>query len=242
MESKFEFDMWLVEILERNIWNIKLKDDFREVTIPINLPGLFYSKVDVGDLDKISFLENLGFNLVETNVQFEREANPSLCFGIHKEDEMRFVKELDSQAVKSIAWDSFLYSRFHLDPMISNELANKIKAEWAENYFHGKRGDKMIVAVVNGEVVGFLLLLYKNTREEEFVFIDLIAVKEEFRSQRIAQSMMAFIAYNYGPTKIRAGTQIVNTPSVRFYEKNGFRMVGASYTFHLHKGENKCAV
>ena len=237
MESSYQYDEWLSKILGRNVWNLVLEGDFRRKVFDLVNSGFAYSKVDVEDLERIAFLEYLGFNLVETNVVFERRANPSLCFGAHRE--MRFAEERDSEAVKGIARNSFRYSRFHLDPIIPNELANRIKAEWVGNYFEGKRGDKMIVAVVNGEVVGFLLLFFE--REKSFV-IDLIAVGKEFRNRGIAQSMVAYIAYDCGPIEIRTGTQIVNLPSVRFYEKNGFRMVGASYTFHLHKGENKCAV
>jgi ribosomal protein S18 acetylase RimI-like enzyme len=134
--------------------------------------------------------------------------------------------------VVGLARRSFIYSRFHLDKAIPRETADTLKAEWVGNYFTGKRGDQMVVALVDGTIVGFLQLLYGR---DKTVTIDLISVDASQRRKGIASDMIAYAEAECGDFKqIRVGTQIANVPSIRLYEKIGFRVTGAQYVFHYH--------
>ena len=115
--------------------------------------------------------------------------------------------------------------------MISNEIADTIKRKWAGNFFRGQRGDRMIVATFNEQVVGFLQLLCRKPT----LIIDLIAVDSEHRGKGIASSMIGYASANCGRwIRMLVGTQISNTPSTRAYEKLGFRMKHAEYVVHYH--------
>jgi ribosomal protein S18 acetylase RimI-like enzyme len=136
--------------------------------------------------------------------------------------------------VVEVAGRSFKYSRFHLDRAIPAELANKIKAAWVGNYFAGRRGQQMVIALVEGTIGGFVQLLYS---QDKILTIDLIAVAENQRRKGIAGDMIAFAEAECGPFEhIRVGTQIANIPSMRLYEKLGFRVTEAHYVFHYHYG------
>ena len=76
-----------------------------------------------------------------------------------------------------------------MDPRIPGELADAIKARWAENYFRGERGDRMVVAGCKGRVEGFLQLLYGN---EKTLVIDLIGVAKASRRRGLGRAMLAF--------------------------------------------------
>jgi ribosomal protein S18 acetylase RimI-like enzyme len=137
----------------------------------------------------------------------------------------------DRQAVEDIARKSFLYSRFHLDPAFSRAVADRIKAEWAGNFFHGQRGDHMVVAEVAGAVRGFLQLLQD---EPERMTIDLIAVAEDVRGRGVASAMMGYAMRACRARTLRVGTQAANLASLRLYENLGFRVIATSYVLHRH--------
>ena len=81
------------------------------------------------------------------------------------------------------------------------------------------------------KIVGFTLLLVPTDSE---VVIDLIAVDDAYRRRGIAAEMIAFVESQFAPAQLVVGTQVANLPSVRLYEKLGFRLAGAQYVFHFH--------
>ncbi|MEW6664760.1 MAG: GNAT family N-acetyltransferase [Thermodesulfobacteriota bacterium] len=192
-------------------------------------PVFAYSKVHVSDYLGARALADLKFRIVETNVTLEKPLGRKR--GQTGSGEARLAVPGDREAVAGVAGRSFLYSRFHADPLIPAGMANEIKARWAENFFLGKRGDSMIVAGVGSRITGFLQLLHS---ERELV-IDLIAVDPEFRKRGTARNMITFAANRLdGFDRMRVGTQVANIPSVRLYESLGFRVANATYVFHFH--------
>jgi len=132
----------------------------------------------------------------------------------------------------SLERNNFKYSRFHLDPAIEDRVSNEIKAQWARNYFRGDRGNQMVVSEKDGQVTGFLQLLYNA----DTLIIDLIAVSKENRNKNIASEMINFAENKLeGFTKIRVGTQAANIPSIGLYEKLGFSINYMKYVFHYHR-------
>jgi ribosomal protein S18 acetylase RimI-like enzyme len=161
---------------------------------------------------------------MDTNVQLRRSGTP-LAEGPAS---VRPAKMDDAAAVRVLAAEAFIYDRFHRDPQIGHETASRLKAEWAGNYFAGRRGDRMIVAEDQQGICGFLQLLSTNNA----AVIDLIAVDVRCRGKGIGRSMIALAAK--GARDMVVGTQIANLPSLALYEKLGFQFASASYVLHLH--------
>ena len=137
----------------------------------------------------------------------------------------------------AIAARSFRTSRFHLDPSIPNETADRIKAAWAENYFAGHRGDLMLIAEQDGEVAGFLQALRGSN---DTLVIDLLAVAEAAARRGLARAMierLAAEARGQQASALRVGTQAANLPSCRLYESLGFRLTAAETVLHFHGWE-----
>ncbi|MFH1447123.1 MAG: GNAT family N-acetyltransferase, partial [Chloroflexota bacterium] len=136
------------------------------------------AKVAVTRIDELRHLQDLGFRIVDPNVQLSRKAE-SLQYG---PEMCRFAVPEDERRVHDIAASSFSVSRFHLDTKIPKETADRVKAEWAGNFFHGSRGDWMVVAEDNDEnrLAGFLQLLRHG---DEAIQIDLISVAENARGR-----------------------------------------------------------
>lgn len=239
--TSIDHDIWLEKILERDVFKVKLIED-RDGTLNASLGPkdslesllakksvFLYSKISSDQVSRIRYLEKLGFNLADTTITFEKKRSKR---SMHSEGlNVRMSALKDKERVMEIAASSFKYSRFHMDNKIPTIKADRIKAEWAGNFFTGQRGDEMVVAVVNGKVAGFLLLLCSG----ETIAIDLVAVEKKYLRKGLAMRMICFAETALeGFRTIRVGTQAVNIPSMRFYESLGFCVIETGYVFHYH--------
>jgi ribosomal protein S18 acetylase RimI-like enzyme len=191
-------------------------------------PVFLYAKLPTGAVAALRDLEKLGFAVIDTNVVFERPAREDRIPSIPT----RQARPDDSGAVMALAAGSFSHSRLHLDPAIPRQIADRSRAEWAGNFFTGRRGDHMIVAEAEGEVAGFAQLLGPR---DGVVTIDLIGVAAPFRRRGIAAALIAASGKIAGAQTLRVGTQIANTPSLRLYETLGFRIAETHYVLHCHR-------
>jgi len=225
-------DQWLSSILGKSVFQIDSK--FISQLVYSRLPqgpALVMVKVPVSNIDDCKHLQDLNFFLVDTNVQLQKLRGKS-SFLTNKLN-IRFSNPSDQEGVLKIAANSFTYDRFHNDPDITQESAEKIKVEWAKNYFKNARGNWMVVAEDKGNISGFLQLLHGV---DGALIIDLIAVDQNYRHTGVSQRMISFAIQNCETkTKVvRVGTQIANLPSIALYLKMGFCVTSAQYVFHYH--------
>lgn len=232
-------DFWLAERIGRNAYRLAVDenllgragiDDRALLGYVLSESVFIYSRVSPTFAAGMRFLRRHRFDLVDTNVVFEKAIGglrpPGAGF------EIRDAVPADRNGVVEVAGGSFTCSRFHLDPEIPRAVANRIKADWANNYFEGKRGQRMVVAIDERRVAGFLQLLHGR---DGVMTIDLVAVDERHRRKGMAREMIAFAETTAtGMQRVRAGTQVANAASIRLYEDLGFRFVEAAYVFHYH--------
>ncbi len=204
-----------------------------------NSPCFISAKLSTSDLDSIRIVESMGFNLIDTNVRFQKSlVNQIKEFPLPSGYSIRLTKDEDQNCIGSVAQNSFVYSRFHVDPLVDNHKADLIKRKWVENFYLGQRGDYMIVACFKSKPIGFAQIICRN----DTLIIDLIAVDSAHHGKGLASSMITFaesLALDHSPaTKMLVvGTQLANRPSISFYEKLGFRLCHAEYIFHYHSNE-----
>ena len=225
-------DPFLGSFLDRPTFSVTSPKNCNRACFGTGKQGFADAKVSSNEPKTGRWLQDVGFRLIDTNVQLDRPVG--LEWPERKgftKYEIRFARNEDRPEIENIAGNSFVFSRFHLDPDIPNESADQLKSAWAGNYFEGKRGDNMVVASIRRNPVAFLQLL----QQSETLVIDLIAVSASHQGKGLATEMIRFAAENCGVfQKILVGTQIANVPSLRVYEKLGFRICGASYVFHYH--------
>lgn len=235
-------DSWLTAILQCDVYRLTIDDmpaeQLKDSSFQLNnlveqkpgVPIFIYTKVATEALSVVKWVEQMGFNLIDTNIAFDKPISSAST--LTGQSEVRFAIPTDEAQTVAVARENFIYSRFHLDSAIPRQAADTVKAEWVRNYFWGRRGQQMVVAEVEGRIAGFLQLLYGPGKT---LVIDLIAVDKTQRRKAIASDMIAFAEANCGEfTHIRVGTQIANIPSLRLYEKIGFRVTEAHYVFHYH--------
>ena len=185
-------DQWLSSILGKSVFQIDSR--FISQLVYSRLPqgpALVMVKVPVSNIDDCKHLQDLNFFLVDTNVQLQKLRDKS-SFLTNKLN-IRFSNPSDQEGVLKIAANSFTYDRFHNDPDITQESAEKIKVEWAKNYFKNARGNWMVVAEDKGNISGFLQLLHGV---DGALIIDLIAVDQNYRHTGVAQRMISFAIQN----------------------------------------------
>jgi len=235
-------DEWFSHILQKPVYKIagdsefieKLRTpDSQEHALMKQLqsePCFMYVRLSTMVLTAVKTLMQWGFLLVDTRVVFEKPVEGSTSMQGYCD--IKFADSEDEKQTVALGRMAFVCSRFHLDNNFSRDVANHIKAEWVQNYFLGKRGEYMVVAVLDGKVIGFLQLLQSGG----LLTIDLIAVDNNYQKKGIARDMAIFAERQCkGCRLMQVVTQIANTPSIRFYEKLGFRLINSQYVFHFHK-------
>jgi GNAT superfamily N-acetyltransferase len=190
------------------------------------------ARVPVGEPAQSAVLARHGFRIADTNVQLRREARA----GAPVTAGIRFATPADEAAVRTLAARCFSQTRFHLDPHIPRAAADRVKEEWAANYFSGRRGEWMVVAEDAIGVCGFNQVL---RAADDSLVVDLIAVAERARQRGHAAAMIEYAARVCldRPAAVSIGTQIANFGSLSVYTRLGFRPTTATYVFHLHRAD-----
>ena len=228
--AQFAADRWLSHLLGRPAWKVDAEAADLANLLHATGPGFFYTRVAAEDLAAVHRFEDCGFRIVDTTITLESPIKPLQADDLPG---VRFAAQADSAAVAAIAASSFEWSRLHLDPQIPKAVADRSRAEWATNFFAGKRGDAMVVAEDRGEPAAFLLLVGPAAG---VLTIDLIAVRRASWRRGLGAACIRFAASNVaGAERLRVGTQAANVGSLRFYESLGFRVVASHYVLHLHR-------
>ena len=236
----FKKDLWLSDALNRNVFILfnfldvkknSLIVAFNELCDQHSCEDLFiFVKLRTDCVKQINKIEDLGFRLIDTNILFKRNANLNYKKQIKNDIYIKFAEDYHKNIVGKIAYKNFIFSRFHLDPYIEKSQADNLKKLWVENFFLGKRGDYMVIAMHNGNPIAFLQIIKKGKN----LIIDLIAVSSNYRGKNIGSSLINFACKNIECEKIIVGTQISNLPSIKFYLNLGFTPTSSNYVFHYH--------
>jgi len=218
-------DAWLTDVLQRPVYAVDPVFDAAD-----HGPGLYFAKIPVADPTPLRALTAQGFVVVDVNVTYAhaREVEPR-----EAEIGVEPARPEHHDALAEIAGSCFRYSRFHLDPEIPDELADRVKSEWLRSYGRGDRGVELLAALDDGRPVGFLAVLADRDKR----VIDLIGVARGSQGRGVGTALVSAFVARHGPgaSALRVGTQIANGPSIRLYERCGFAFAGAAYVLHLHR-------
>src|SRR3989344_4591557 len=165
-------DVWLSDVIKRPAYKLNIESfsntqDLHHIKKQLERESFVYFRSTVRSIQLNRFFQSQGFYLVETNIYLEKK---NITSRIPIKCDVRFAQSGDQGEISEIAKNSFIFSRFHLDPHFDSRTANIIKSSWVNNYFAKQRGDAMIVAYDHNEITGFLLLLFCENK----LIIDLI--------------------------------------------------------------------
>jgi ribosomal protein S18 acetylase RimI-like enzyme len=235
---KVEHDPWLAEVLGCDVYRVSPAAGSQSrprVLQPSHTTAFYYAKVPATQVGLVRGLCAEGFAVVDVNVTFERptggelpQATPNVV--------VRDVQPADGEAVLAIGGSCYVHSRFHLDPLFSQEQAHQVKREWVRNYLLGRRGERLLVADVGGEPVGFLAVLTSASRDRPCRVIDLLGVAPAHQGRGVGRALVRHFLATYDGVcdAVRVGTQVANVVSLRLYERFGFRVADSAYVLHAH--------
>ncbi len=245
---RVEQDGWLSRVLGYGAFRVSLEGGERVDPMAFlqhggSLEGraFYYARVPTSEVLKVQDFAALGFRVVDTHILLGRPAplrNPIPSEGSRTGEVLIGKAQREhGEEVLRVAASCFAYSRFHLDPEISQEVAHGLKRAWVQSYLDKKRGEQLLVALREGRPVGFLAVLAGTFRGKPCRTIDLLGVAPCFQGQGIGKALVAFFIRRYAGQDLWlcVGTQAANIPSLRLYEGLGFRVVETAYVLHAHR-------
>lgn len=202
------------------------------------LESVFFSQAEEFRLVYIfskSALQSTLFNLVDVKItlsknikseEFIVNSNENLSFdsfsrGIH-----------DLKKLEKLGLQSGVYSRFNLDQCFENNEYEKLYLRWVHESVNGNLAFDNIIAITNGEIVGFTTL---QKRTNEICEIGLVAIDSDQRGKGIGSRLIQE-AVNRCITKdfkvLKVSTQETNIPALRLYQKAGFEIESKTFIYH----------
>ena len=227
----FTSDDWLSERLGKPCFTLAfdsngvlIKELFQDVE---NLSCFIQTRIPINDIKLLHELLMYSFIPVAIGITFVRYSPP-----ISSHIFVRPARPQDRTQVTGLAGKLFQWTRFHQDPLISQETAHTIQADWVENFFYGGRGDIMYVAEDNGNILGFHLALKVS---EDTMVIDSIGVIPQAQKSGLGKALIDSAQAHLECSIVRSGTQLANISAVSFYEHAGFSLENGQYILHRHK-------
>lgn len=225
-------DPWFSEALGRPAFRVEAEAAAARQAAAEGRPGSFYyAKVPSDRGDLLAAFGTAGFYAIDVNVSFVYEGPPvgAAPAGV----EIGEAEPADRDGVVEIA-GTFVYTRFHLDPAIPNEVADRLKRAWVTSCLDGRRGVRVWVARASGRPVGFLTVVAGVRDGVPYRRIDLVGVAPEARGRGIGRALARTFLAEEGKEapRLEVGTQVANIPSIRLYESLGFRLFAAEHVLH----------
>lgn len=178
-------------------------------------------------------LENSSFNLVDKKTIFIQKIEPytsdvksSVLIEQYK------TEKHDFEQLKSLAFQSGIYSRFFTDKLFIDNEFQRLYTRWIEMSVNDSKNYTVLVAFYNEIVVGFITLKYINIKKSE---IGLIAVSQDYRGLGIGKSLIYEAiqkSIENGIEEIHVTTQLDNTIAVNLYKSTNFNIQEITYIYH----------
>jgi GNAT superfamily N-acetyltransferase len=194
----------------------------------------YQAKVPSGDVGLAHELCSAGFRVVCTAVTLRRPAAAPPPEPASGEPPVRPLDpRLDSGLPERVA-GAFRTTRFHLDPVIPDAVAHRIKRDWADAYVAGTRGESALTVELDGRSAGLLGVV----AQEQTRTIDLLAVSPDAQGRGAGRALIRRFCEDSRDCSdaLEVGTQAANEPAIRRYERLGFETARTAYDLHLHLG------
>lgn len=133
----------------------------------------------------------------------------------------------------TLTYESGIYSRFFVDKNFQNNEFKKLYKIWIDNAIKKINALDVFVAVEEKTILGFVTLERKTP---EIAAIGLIAVSSRTRGKKIATNLIQHIkkiVKENNFKQIQVVTQLDNSPAVKLYESNGFKLNEVKYIYHI---------
>lgn len=197
-------------------------------------PGLISIRIEHEKLKESMALEALGFKFIEMVHYPYLDDIQNLDISISDELIINRASHRDVDEVKNIALHVFSNERFHLDPRISNSIANKRYSNWVSNTLNHK-SQELYVIKHNGILVAFFIIEKKS---DGVCYWHLNGISPNNQGKGYGKlSWLAMIqhAKDDGCKRIETCIASRNIKVMNLYSRLGFRFAAPKMTFHWMK-------
>ena len=196
-----------------------------------------YCRVDINDFSSIHSLESNGFRMVDVLATFCFDYRKSKALQELHQKKRPFINEItvrpweegDLEKLGNIASSSYIYDRFHSDPMFPKDKSDKFHEKWIVNCCNSL-ADEVLVATSDDELLGFITCKVKGAKG----LIDMVGVSKDMQKKGTG-AMLVNTALEWFKDRVdvvEVGTQNRNIPAMKLYINAGFMHISSKLTFH----------
>ncbi len=200
------------------------------------------ARVNKEDLSSIHALESRSFRLMDVLVTYSLDLRNGQGLETVPIHQVRSFKKSDLPKLVEISLECFkevpvATDRFHADRTLPAKKSDELYIKWLIN-FSQDRSNEILVAEVDGEIVGFNLCTVNQLLADKIGLrlgsMVLTAVKCSQRNKLVGISLLrASISWFRDKADIvESGGQVSNCPIQRAWTKVGFKIVKSQCTFH----------
>lgn len=150
--------------------------------------------------------------------------------------ELDEVKRDEIDQMQRISAVAFRWGRFTADMRLPREGIERLHGTWARNCCLGEQADHVLVARENHQALGFIALKFQMANQVRVGSIELIAISESSRGKGVGRALVAegckWLSRFANFVVVR--TELPNTPALRMYETQGFRVLNGSLYLSRH--------
>lgn len=197
-------------------------------------------RVDASDISSLHVLEQAGFITVDSILTFALDLSNHQPAELPVNFKVRLATAADAEQTAALALGAYSQDRFHSDPLINKNRADKLHANWLRNSCTGDAADAVFLAEDRTGLLGFVTCsLQRDTATclgQMVGTIVLVASAERARGRGVGQATTnAALKWfrEQGCEVVEVGTQLRNITASRLYQKCGFRLVGSSVSLRL---------
>jgi len=220
-----------------------ITEDFKDTILELNKLNvkLIIIRINSTEIQTINELEHYGFRLKDTQMLLKHELEHFYQIQQNTLNELglsfREAKTEEAKKIAQLAGKSFDgYGHYGENKQLPKNKIAEIYYDWAYRSCLDKTvADKVIVAEIENEIVGFTSIKYHQNSEQPFSFLNVGAIDNKHRNKGIFrllinQCLISSKEDNMGwaDTKIRT----VNIPVNRSLNNLGFKFNGSEHTLH----------
>ncbi|MGI6456806.1 MAG: GNAT family N-acetyltransferase [bacterium] len=205
-------------------------------------PAVYTLRVEGFDTPLAYSLSQQGFVYVGTSQRLILHPNGSYPIDRNHSNQydsllIRDVREEDLPIMQDISRTNHSHNHFLYESRFQKDAIQNLFSEWVKKCVEGI-AKKVFVAEYEKQVVGFSTLLLSEVLvpyiNQRVGIIDFIIVDQQVQGQgissRLLRESLDWLFRHADLVELR--TMAENLRAIRFYEKNGFRMLSTDHHFH----------
>lgn len=197
---------------------------------------LVIARCSTRDLATVQKMEAAGFQMMDTLIYYHFDVKKRPIPGSSSRARVRSFRADDTPQIEKIAASAFAgyYGHYHADGRLDRVKCDEGYVSWAVRSCTSKQvADEVLVAEIDGCVVGFATLRWNSPEEWEIL---LFGIAPESQGRGIGRSLLQTAAeksYKQAVDKLIISTQLTNVSAQKMWCRAGFE---PSHSYHtLHK-------